>query len=465
VSPRRPAVSKPIRIAILADGKQARREISGVAKETTLLGKAAGKGGMLLKRGMQAGLAGAAALAGTALVKGFGRLQGIEEAEAKLRGLGRSASSVENIMENALTSVKGTAFGLDAAATTAAGAVAAGVKPGKQLERTLTLVGDAATIAGTDMSEMGAIFNKVASSDMIQGDVLAQLGDKGIPVLQLLADEMGVAATEVRKLASKGEIDFATFQNAMEKGLGGAAQESGKTLRGAFANAQAALGRLGASALKGAYPQIRRIFQRSITLIDRCGPRAEAAGEAIGKGLSKVGSAIGSLFKGADLSGNNKRLAAVRRTAESLWGSVRRLSRSLADMARNLKPAVVNTFRTALDGTLKIAAGLAKVHGSTPVPAVEGLSKLIGAIPSPLQAIALQAGLAAAVFPRLATGAAAAGKAMQSASVYDRVMALELRDAGTRATLASSGLARMGKMARGAAGVGGMVALAQGASA
>src|SRR5690606_10672810 len=43
--------------------------------------------------------------------------------------------------------------------------------------------------------------------------------------------------------------------------------------------------------------------------------------------------------------------------------------------------------------------------------------------------------------------------------------ALELRDAGTRATLVGSAMGRMGKAARTAAGVGGMVALAQGASA
>lgn len=185
------------------------------------------------------------AIAGMAIAGGVSRALNIEDAQAKLSGLGHSAKAVEGIMNNASASVKGTAFGLGDAAAVAAGAVAAGVKPGQDLERTLKLMGDGATIAGSTMGEMGAIFNKVASSDMVQGDVLAQLGDRGIPILQLLGDEMGKSSAEVKKMASAGEIDFATFQNAMEKGMGGAALKSGDTFKGSLANTKAALSRIG----------------------------------------------------------------------------------------------------------------------------------------------------------------------------------------------------------------------------
>lgn len=52
-------------------------------------------------------------------------------------------------------------FILDAAATTAAAAVASGIKPGQELEKYLRLTADAATIAGVSMEEMGSIINKV----------------------------------------------------------------------------------------------------------------------------------------------------------------------------------------------------------------------------------------------------------------------------------------------------------------
>lgn len=193
---------------------------------------------------------------GVAVTKGLGRLNSLDQATAKLDGLGHSAESVEAIMGNALASVRGTAFGMDEAAGVAAGVVAAGVKPGEQLERTLKLVADGATIAGSSMGEMGAIFNKVAGTGKIQGDVIAQLGDRGIPILQLLADEMGVTAAEVSEMASAGEIDFERFQNAMEAGMGGAALKSGETFKGAMANVQASMGRIGAGLVGGVFTEL-----------------------------------------------------------------------------------------------------------------------------------------------------------------------------------------------------------------
>src|SRR5690606_24753519 len=137
-----------------------------------------------------AAVAGAGLLAGTAITKGFNRALQLQDAEAKLSGLGHSGKGVAKIMENALGAVKGTAFGMGEAATVAASLVAANVKPGKELEGTLRLVGDAATIAGTDMTTMGAIFGKVAASNKVQMDSINQLHDAGVPALSLLADEL-----------------------------------------------------------------------------------------------------------------------------------------------------------------------------------------------------------------------------------------------------------------------------------
>ena len=238
--------------------------------------------GGALKKGAIAGVTGAAGLMGTALFKGFGRLQSLENAKAKLTGLGHSAQTVEGIMSDANKAVKGTAFGMDEAATTAAGAVAAGIKPGKDLESVLRLTGDAATIAGTGMTEMGAIFNKVATSNKVQGDVINQLSERGIPIIQLLSEELGVSAEETVKLASKGQINFETFRKAMERGVGGASAESGKTLQGAFKNAGAALGRFGANLLSGVYPKIRDFFTGFIAWMEPLEEHAKRIGSVLG---------------------------------------------------------------------------------------------------------------------------------------------------------------------------------------
>lgn len=207
-------------------------------------------------------LAGVAATAATfALKGGITRALNIENAEAKLRGLGHAGETVDVIMSNALASVKGTAFGLDAAATTAANAVAAGIKPGTELEGVLKTVANSAALAGADMGEMGAIFNKVATSNKVQMDVINQLHDRGIPALQFLANEMGVTAEKASEMASKGEIDFATFARAMDKGVGTAAVTMGDTVTGSFANMQAAASRVGAAVVKDIMPVVKDFFQ------------------------------------------------------------------------------------------------------------------------------------------------------------------------------------------------------------
>lgn len=210
----------------------------------------------------------AAAGLGSLLGKGFTRLANIEDAEAKLRGLGHSAETVQQVMDNALKSVEGTAFGLDEAAGVAAGLLAAGVKPGEELERVLKGVGDAATIGGTSMSEMGAIFNKVAAGGVIQGEEIAQLSDRGIPILQLLGEQMGVTALEAKEMASRGEVSFADFAAAMDAGMGGAALKSGETTRGTLRNVGAAWSRFGANIMENVFPLIKQAGAGLIDFFD-----------------------------------------------------------------------------------------------------------------------------------------------------------------------------------------------------
>ena len=247
-----------------------------------------------MKAGAVATGAAVAGVLGTAMTKGLQRLTAIDSAEAKLSGLGHTAGSVGAIMDDALASVKGTAFGLGDAASAAAAAVASGVKPGEDLQRTLKLMGDAAAIAGVDLNSMAAIFNKVASTGKLQGDVLNQLGERGIPILSLLSETMGVTTDEVTKLASQGKIGFDELRNAIEHGMGGAALAAGDTFVGAMDNAGAALGRLGAAALEPFFDDAKggiKGFTATIdSLTDRVGPASQALHDWLAPAAGSVAS-------------------------------------------------------------------------------------------------------------------------------------------------------------------------------
>ena len=107
-------------------------------------------------------------------------------------------------MNNALASVKGTAFGLGDAATVAATLSAAGIKSGDQMTNVLKTVADTAQISGRSLTDIGTIFSSVAARGKLQGDDMLQLMSSGVPVLQLLAKHLGKTSEEVSDMVSKG---------------------------------------------------------------------------------------------------------------------------------------------------------------------------------------------------------------------------------------------------------------------
>jgi tape measure domain-containing protein len=285
-------------IVIRADASRVPQDIEQQARPQTQkagLGLASALGAGLKRGAVVAGAAVAGILA-YSITKGFQRLAAIDQARAKLTGLGHDAKTVEKVMKNALNSVRGTAFGLGDAASVAASTVAAGIKPGRELEKVLKLIADTATISGTSMRDVGAIFNKVAAQGKIQGDELAQMTERGIPAIQFLAKSLGITAGEVLDLVKAGEVSFPMFAKAMELGLGGAAKSSGTTFMGALANVQAALGRFGASLLTGVFSQMPALFQGSIGSIDKLTAKAEPLGEIIGRAFARAVGVIQQFF-------------------------------------------------------------------------------------------------------------------------------------------------------------------------
>ncbi|MEV8339206.1 peptidoglycan DD-metalloendopeptidase family protein [Leucobacter sp. NPDC077196] len=242
-----------------------------------------------MKKTLQVAGVGIAGVLGTALVKGFGRLKAIETAQAKMRGLGNDADTVAKAMDNSLAAVKGTAFGLGDAASAASQLMAANIKPGKELEGILKTVGNNASAAGVGFDEMGSIFAKAATqANGVQNDIISQLADKGIPIYQALADQMGVTAGEVFKMASEGKVDFDTFAAAAQSAAGTVADEMGKTTTGSFDNLMAAMGRLGAKILEDVYPLIGPLFQDITRWLDEATTRVEPLVAAFGEWLKNA---------------------------------------------------------------------------------------------------------------------------------------------------------------------------------
>ena len=233
-------------------------------------------------------VAAAAAGLGVSLTRGFSRLGAIEDAQAKLRGLGNDAATVDQIMQDATASVKGTAFGLDEAATTAAGAVAAGIRPGERLQDMLKGVANVAAATNSGMGEMGSIFNKVAATGRAYAENINQLADRGLPIWQALADQFGVTTDEVRTMASEGKIGFDEFAAAASAAAGTVADEMGKTTSGSWKNFMASIGRIGANLLSGIYPMIAPLIQAVTGALGPIEEKAKNLGTVLGEQVGPI---------------------------------------------------------------------------------------------------------------------------------------------------------------------------------
>lgn len=268
------------------------------AKASAGLDDAGKKMGKALGGGIAAGAAVAVGGLGYVLTKGFGRLKKIDDATFKLSALGHSAESVQVIMKSAESSVKGTAFALDEAASAAASAVAAGVKPGQDLTKYLSTVADTAAIAGVSFEEMASIFNGVQTSNKAFSDDLGMLADRGIPIMQYLSQQFGVTAEELDGMVQDGKISAADFAKALESNLGGAAQKMGQSFSGAVANAEAALGRLGAALLKPIFGQAGGGFTGATAEIDKLTALIKNNGDTVIGFFGEMGKAAVGFAQG-----------------------------------------------------------------------------------------------------------------------------------------------------------------------
>src|SRR5699024_9664765 len=191
-------------------------------------------------------------LAGMVGTLGFKRLVGMDNAQAKLKGLGVEGKQLEVVMEDVKSAVQGTTHTMADGADVAAGALAAGVKEGAELERYIKLVGDAATGSNRPMGEMAMIFNRVQGSGKLMTQELNMI-EQGMPgFAQSMADNLADGSLEAfRDMVTNGEVGTEEFLNVMEDFAGGMSEAYAETWGGLKDNILANIGIIGEALLEG----------------------------------------------------------------------------------------------------------------------------------------------------------------------------------------------------------------------
>jgi len=219
----------------------------------------------LTQTAISAGSRMASALIDPIIQGGVKRSLAIEQAKFQFKGLGQD---VEASMQSALDAVRGTAYGLDEAATVAAQFGASGIQAGDAMTGSLRGVAGVAALTGSSFADIGNIFTSMAGQGKLTGAGLFSFSTRGINMAAALAEQMGTTEVAVRDMVSRGEIDFPRFAAMVDAAFGEHATKANETYTGSLANLKAAFSRLGAEVATPTFAGLRVIFNTLAPVID-----------------------------------------------------------------------------------------------------------------------------------------------------------------------------------------------------
>lgn len=84
----------------------------------------------------------------------------------------------------------------------------------QDLEGTLTRIGNVAAGVGTDFNELAVIYGKARVQGRLFAEDINQLTERGIPIIQELAEQFAVTESQVRKLVEEGQVGFPQLEQA-----------------------------------------------------------------------------------------------------------------------------------------------------------------------------------------------------------------------------------------------------------
>lgn len=240
-----------------------------------------------------------AAMGGITAKLGFDRLVGLDTAKAKLEGLGYSTKEVGSITGQVTNAIKGGMTTMAEGTDVAAGALAAGVKEGKELEHYIKLVGDAAVGSNRPVSEMAMIFNRVQG----QGKLMTQelnMVEEGMPGFSnAMAKHLGVSYDAFREMVTAGEVSAKDFTTVMDDFAGGMAGAYSKSWQGMVQNTKAYIGMIGESLLSGVFEQAKGSLHEFEKLLQSDGAQkwASQTGVKLANAFTVIANGISGVVK------------------------------------------------------------------------------------------------------------------------------------------------------------------------
>lgn len=260
----------------------------------------------------------------------------MEQAQVAIETMLGSADAAKAVLKDLTDFAANTPFELPELVNSTKKLLAFGISTEK-LMPTMQALGDLAAGIGTPVSELAEIYGKAKTQGTLFAEDINQLSGRGIPIIQELAKQFGVAESEVKKLVSAGQVNFShletAFANLTKEGgkFGGLMAKQSKTLAGLWSTLKDTVG---------------------LTIMDMVNTIVDAF--SIREGLASLTAGLGEI--GAKLKGWVATVAPViRRVA----GFVVEAFRTMYDKAKGPLSAIVavvqDVFKTAAPVVLDAA--------------------------------------------------------------------------------------------------------------
>ena len=191
-------------------------------------------------------------------------------------------------------------------------------------------LGDIAAISGTPIASLATIFGQVNAAGRLTGERLLQLEERGVGVRRVLAEELGIAVSEVADRISAGSVTADIFGRALNRlsAEGGAAaggiQQLSATFNGAIATFES-----------GSEETRRAIGQRLLPFLTTGIQQVNAFFASGGESTQRFALQIGIAFGQISLE----------------------IIDFVQNVAENINP-IINTFRAIYNASLVLVSGL-----------------------------------------------------------------------------------------------------------
>ena len=255
-----------------------------------------------------------------------------------------------------------------------------------QLTKKLTMIGDVASGVNQPLVDMVMIYTKAANQGKIQAEELQQLGERGVPILQQLSKMLGLSASEIMELGSKGKLTFDLLDEAFEKMTSEGGQyfnlmeKQSRSLEGKWSNLQAEFTKFATSIGEQSIPGLTKALDEFLAKINEMKESGEL--DALASDAAQMITYAANILKNfvQFLVENREMLSSFGMNAAKVYLMVKAL-RAVTDVGRGIVGYVKAAAATVDSATLasQRAVEMAEAKKRAEILATERLREALAA--------------------------------------------------------------------------------------